>query len=77
MIAEPLPETNALIAFVVMWPGKTLRAEALRSELRTILPQWKVPAHFYQLESLPLTPTGKVDRFALIKKLAGSKAKNA
>ena len=55
-------EASALISFVVMKPGELFQPEALRSELRSLLPQWKVPAYIYPIETLPLTPTGKVDR---------------
>ncbi|NEQ43849.1 MAG: AMP-binding protein [Leptolyngbya sp. SIOISBB] len=38
---------------------------ALKSHLQTQLPSYMVPAQFCVLESLPLTPSGKVDRKAL------------
>jgi thioesterase domain-containing protein len=37
----------------------------LRAHLRESLPDYMIPASFLFLESLPLTPTGKVDRKAL------------
>jgi thioesterase domain-containing protein/acyl carrier protein len=37
----------------------------LRGHLRERLPDYMVPSHFLFLESLPLAPTGKVDRKAL------------
>ncbi len=40
-------------------------AEALRSWARERLPGYMVPAAFAALETLPLTPSGKVDRLAL------------
>jgi amino acid adenylation domain-containing protein len=62
VIAEPRLGANILISFVVMQPGELFGAEALRSGLKTVLPEWKIPAQICPVESLPLTLTGKVDR---------------
>lgn len=62
VIAEPHLGANALTCFVVMQQGEVFQAEALRSALRSVLPQWKIPAYIYRAESLPLTLTGKIDR---------------
>ncbi|MFL0253364.1 AMP-binding enzyme, partial [Clostridium neuense] len=37
----------------------------LREELKKSLPDYMVPAYFIKLESMPLTPNGKVDRKVL------------
>jgi acyl-coenzyme A synthetase/AMP-(fatty) acid ligase len=42
--------------------GALFRADALRAGLRPILPPWKIPGRIHAIESLPLTPTGKIDR---------------
>ncbi|MBV9773399.1 MAG: amino acid adenylation domain-containing protein, partial [Gemmatimonadetes bacterium] len=39
--------------------------DALRTHLKGSVPEYMVPSAFVTLESLPLTPTGKVDRRAL------------
>jgi acyl carrier protein len=39
--------------------------EQLRSHLRGRVPEYMVPSEFLFLDSMPLTPTGKVDRLAL------------
>ena len=62
MIAVPHRKAYSLVAFVVMKHGALFRPDALRSGLRSILPQWKVPAFIYPIEELPLTLTGKIDR---------------
>lgn len=62
VIAEPRLGANALISFVVMKQGESFQPEALRRALRSVLPQWKVPAYIYPIEALPLTLTGKIDR---------------
>ncbi|MCP4571609.1 MAG: AMP-binding protein, partial [bacterium] len=56
---------RSLVAYVVATPGSQPEAEALRVFLMQTLPQYMVPSRFVFPESLPLTPTGKVDRQAL------------
>jgi len=56
---------KSLIGYFVPAPGVRVRASDLKSELRKRLPDYMVPSAFVQLESLPLTPSGKVDRTAL------------
>lgn len=52
-----------LVAFVVC-EGK-LNEERLRDALRTKLPDYMLPSLFVQIDEIPLTPNGKVDRRAL------------
>ncbi|AFH63622.2 amino acid adenylation domain-containing protein [Paenibacillus caseinilyticus] len=42
-----------------------LRVSELRALLAAELPGYMVPTHFMQLEAMPLTPNGKIDRKAL------------
>ncbi|WP_258298256.1 hypothetical protein, partial [Paenibacillus peoriae] len=37
----------------------------LRKQLSEELPNYMVPSHFVQMEQMPLTPNGKIDRKAL------------
>ncbi len=53
-----------LVAYVVPAEPAPGAAE-IRSWLRDLLPEYMVPAVFQLLDSLPLTPSGKVDRRAL------------
>jgi amino acid adenylation domain-containing protein len=54
-----------LVAYIVPSPEYELTPKALREFLRTFLPEYMVPAIFVQLEKLPLSSHGKVDRQAL------------
>ena len=51
-----------LAAYFVAHAGASVTADALRAHLRRELPEYMVPAAFCEMETLPLTPTGKVDR---------------
>ena len=53
-----------LVAYVAAAPG-ALSAGELRQHLKARLPEYMVPAAYGFLESLPLTPSSKVDRRAL------------
>jgi acyl carrier protein len=52
-----------LLAFVVV--NRKFDEDALSDFLKTKLPEYMVPSAFIQLETLPLTINGKVDRKAL------------
>ncbi|MCE9671221.1 non-ribosomal peptide synthase/polyketide synthase [Myxococcus stipitatus] len=54
-----------LVAYVVLEPGRTLDPAALRERVQQRLPEPMVPSAFVALETMPLTPNGKVDRKAL------------
>lgn len=49
---------DVLCAYVV---SVDFDPDALKSELRNFLPDYMVPAHFVQLDQIPLTPNGKAD----------------
>ncbi|PNQ78064.1 condensation domain-containing protein, partial [Paenibacillus sp. F4] len=54
---------NQLVAYYVA--EQEMNAGELRSLLGEKLPHYMVPSYFVQLESMPLTPNGKIDRKAL------------
>ena len=55
--------TLALVAFVVA--TSSIDAAAIQAALAKSLPEYMVPGHLRQLDALPLTGSGKVDRRAL------------
>jgi len=54
-----------LVAYVVADPNSPTTSSELRRELRELLPDYMIPSRFIFVDSLPLTPTGKIDRQAL------------
>ena len=62
---EDLPGGAALIAYYSTRGGTKPSPAELRALLRASLPEYMVPAAFVELDALPLSPSGKVDRKAL------------
>lgn len=62
---EHAPGQKRLVAYVVARRGATLTTAELSRHLLDRLPPYMVPSAFVQLETLPLTASGKVDRRAL------------
>ncbi|WP_342213968.1 amino acid adenylation domain-containing protein [Nocardia abscessus] len=54
-----------LVAYYVPEPGTTPTVDALRTHVRTRLPEFMTPAHFVGLTALPVNSSGKLDRRAL------------
>jgi amino acid adenylation domain-containing protein len=63
---------RAVWAFAVC-DDPSLSAKSLREHLRARLPAYMVPARIHLCDVLPLTPTGKVDRHALLAAHTGSR----
>jgi len=62
---EDAPGNKRLVAYVVWREGHSASVNDLRGLLREKLPDYMVPASFVVLDTMPLTPSGKVDRRAL------------
>lgn len=62
---EDTPGDPRLVAYLVSDPGEAPDVPHLRKFLKKHLPEYMIPSSFIQLESMPLTPNGKVDRNAL------------
>ncbi|NNE63366.1 MAG: amino acid adenylation domain-containing protein, partial [Gammaproteobacteria bacterium] len=58
-------DDHRLVAYIVPADEKPLVTTELRNHLRGKLPDYMVPQYFEQIESIPLTANGKVDRKAL------------
>jgi len=59
---EAGPGDQRLVAHLVPTPGTQLVTTELRKYLGSKLPDYMVPQHYVELEEMPLTPNGKVDR---------------
>lgn len=58
-------DNQYLIAYIVCHPNQTVTTAQLQHFLREKLPNYSIPSTFIVLPSLPITPSGKVDRNAL------------
>jgi amino acid adenylation domain-containing protein len=61
-VREDEPGNKRLVLY---YTGREFTAEELRAHALAGLPEYMVPAAFVKLETLPLTPSGKLDRRAL------------
>jgi len=72
VVREDTPGDRRLVAYLLAGPGAAAPpAGELRHLARETLPEYMVPAAFVELDQLPLTPSGKVDRKALPAPAAG------
>jgi acyl-CoA synthetase (AMP-forming)/AMP-acid ligase II/acyl carrier protein len=66
VVTVPAPaEERRIAAYLVCQPGAEPSVADLRSELRTVLPEYMVPSLWTMLDQLPVTSSGKLDRKAL------------
>jgi amino acid adenylation domain-containing protein len=62
---EDKPGTKRLVAYVTTLQKNSLTAESLIKALQETLPDYMLPSAFMEVEAMPLTPNGKIDRRAL------------
>ncbi|MEW2399429.1 amino acid adenylation domain-containing protein [Streptomyces sp. NPDC046862] len=66
VLPEPGPDgTQRLVAFVVPGQRDGWSPGELRGHLRTRVPEYMVPSAFIEIDAIPVTTNGKVDRRAL------------
>ncbi|MEV6768183.1 amino acid adenylation domain-containing protein [Nocardia sp. NPDC051030] len=56
---------TVLVSYVVGPPGQPVDTELLRTRVAASLPGYMVPSYILELDEVPLTPVGKLDRTAL------------
>lgn len=65
MAREAGPGNRILVAYIVPEPGRSTGAAELRRFLKESLPEHMIPSAFVEMERLPLSANGKLDRRAL------------
>src|SRR6266516_4756095 len=65
VVREEVPADKRLVAYVVLHKEQSATSEELKSQVMQHLPAYMVPSAFVQLERLPLTANGKLDRQGL------------
>ena len=57
--------SQQLVAYVVITNGSRVTGTELREFLRKHLPEYMIPSSFVNVDKLPVTANGKIDRRAL------------
>lgn len=59
------PGDIRLVLYYTVKVNSTITTAELRLFLKSFLPDYMIPQHFFELQSMPLSPSGKIDRKAL------------
>lgn len=62
IVREDRPGDVRIVAYVVLNSGAAATDAELRAQLKTTLPDYMLPQTTVRLDSMPLTPSGKIDR---------------
>lgn len=62
VVREDTPGDKRLVAYYDVLAGHDITSDKMRQHLKLELPNYMVPQYFIELESLPLTSSGKIDR---------------
>ncbi|MCP4702245.1 MAG: amino acid adenylation domain-containing protein, partial [Gammaproteobacteria bacterium] len=65
VVHEASTTGKRLVAYFIPYSGQLLENTELRNFLTERLPDYMIPSAFVPLETMPLTPSGKIDRRAL------------
>jgi len=69
MLSEDESQHKRLVAYIVLEHDTQTDVRKLRKFLQERLPHYMIPSVFIRLDSLPMTPNGKLDRQALKEKI--------
>jgi amino acid adenylation domain-containing protein len=64
-VREDRPGDVRLVAYIVPLPGQDVTVTEVRKHLRSTLPDYMIPQHVVELDAIPMTPSGKIDRKVL------------
>ncbi len=74
IVREDRPGDKRLVGYAALRPDATVTDAELRTHLKRSLPDYMVPVLYVRLPTLPLTPSGKINRKALPAPDPGSNA---